>query len=275
MPLTGVFLTRRDGPPGLTTGGEVRLCLIAGGPQRQSRTCSTSRLLGAGRIVDDMAKQQPLPQWPVGVDIQPAPGWVRIPRDPRPQGRFLKHDPCADVAQQLIRAGQVNKLMLRSTTDYIRRMSVDNLANLWLGTFIEAPSPQAMFIANMVVFPPVETPVAAGRRGEIDYEELRRRAETKKHDDESDHDVQAVGFSWGRGYRSSWTRPGGQHPAENGKLRIQYQVVSTATGSTIYVFSDVPAHGSRTGKAVEDIASMVAAMTPFLRTPGPSAEPGN
>jgi hypothetical protein len=179
------------------------------------------------------------------------------------------------VAQQLIRAGQVNKLLLRSTTEYIRRMSVDNLTNLWLGTFIEAPSPQAMFIANMVVFPPVETPIAVGRGGEIDYEELRRRAETKKHDDESDHDVQVADFSWGRGYRSSWTRPGGQHSAENGKLSLQYQVVSTATGSTVYVFSDVPAHGGRTEKVLADIASMVATMTPFLRTPGLPAEPGS
>lgn len=231
--------------------------------------------LDASRIVDGMAKQQPLPQWPVGVDIQPAPGWVRIPPDPRPQGRFLKHDPCADVAQQLIRAGQVNKLLLRSTTEYIRRMSVDNLANLWLGTFIEAPSPQAMFIASMVVFPPVQAPLAAGRQGDIDYEELRRRAETKKHDDESDHDVQVADFPWGRGYRSSWTRPGRQHSAENGKLSVQYQVVSTATGSTIYVFSDVPAHHGRTEKVLADMASMVATMTPFLRTPDPSAEPGN
>jgi hypothetical protein len=154
-----------------------------------------------------MAKQKPLPEWPVGVEVQPAPGRVRIPHDPRPQGRFVKQDPCAEVAQQLIRAGQVNKLMLRSTTAYIRRMSTDNVMNLWLGTFIEAPSPQAMFITNMVVFPPVETPMVANRQGEIGYEELRRRAEEKKRNDEPDHDVQVVEFPWGRGYRSSWRGP--------------------------------------------------------------------
>jgi hypothetical protein len=219
-----------------------------------------------------MARQKPLPQWPVGVEIKPAPGWVRIPPDPRPQGRFLKHDPCAEVAQQLIRAGQVNKLMLRSTTEYLRRMSTDNVMNLWLGTFIEAPSPQAMFITNLVVFPPVETPIAASREGGIDYEELRCRAETKKHDDESDHDVQGVDFPWGRGYRSSWTRPGRQHSTENGTISVQYLVVSSTTGSTIYVFSDVPAHGDRTEKVLADIASMVATMTLFLRAPGLSAE---
>jgi hypothetical protein len=216
-----------------------------------------------------MAKQKPLPQWPVGVDIQPAPGWVRIPHDPRPQGGFRKHDPCAEVAQQLIRAGQVDKRMLRSTTDYLRRMSVDNVVSLWLGTFIEAPSPQAMFISNMLVLPPVETPLVASRQGEIDYDELRRRAETKKQDDESDHDVQVVDYPWGRGYRSSWMRPGPQHPTDDGAVSVQYLVVSSAVGSTICVFSDVPAHaGDRTEKVLADIASMVATMTPFRRTPG-------
>ena len=58
-------------------------------------------------------------------------------------------------------------------------MSTDNVMNLWLGTFIEAPSPQVMFITNLVVFPPVKTPIAASGQGEIDYEVLRRRAETK------------------------------------------------------------------------------------------------
>lgn len=222
-----------------------------------------------------MAKQKPLPEWPVGVEIKPPPGWVRVPPDPRPQGRFLKHDPCAEVAQQLIRAGQVNKLMLRSTTEYLRRMSTDNMMNLWLGAFIEAPSPQAMFITNLVVFPPVETPIAASRQGEIDYAELRRRAETKKYDDESDHDVQGVDFPWGRGYRSSWTRPGRRDSTENGTMSVQYQVVSSTTGSTIYVFSDVPAHGGRTEKVLADIATMVATMTLFLRAPGLSAEPEN
>jgi hypothetical protein len=225
--------------------------------------------------VDGMAKQKPLPEWPVGVEIKPAPGWVRIPRDPRPRGRFVKHDPCAEVAQQLIRAGQVNKLMLRSTTEYLRRMSADNVMNLWLGTFIEAPSPQAMFITNLVVFPPVETPIAASRQGEIDYEQLRRRAEEKKHDDEPDHDVQDVDFAWGRGYRSSWTRPGRQHSAENGTMSVEYQVVSPAAGSTICVFSDVPAHGDRTEKVLGDIAAMVATMTLFRRAPGLSADAGS
>jgi hypothetical protein len=114
------------------------------------------------------------------VEVQPAPGWIRVPHDPRPRGRFLTRDPCAEVAQQLIRAGQVNKLMLRSTTEYIRRMSTDNVMNVWLGMFIEAPSPQAMFITNMVIFPPVETPMVANSQGEVDYEELRCRAEEKK-----------------------------------------------------------------------------------------------
>jgi len=72
-----------------------------------------------------------------------------------------------------------------------------------------------MFITNLVVFPPVKTPIAASGQGEIDYEELRRRAETKKYDDESDHDVQGVYFAWGRGYRSSWLRPGRQRSTEN------------------------------------------------------------
>jgi hypothetical protein len=225
--------------------------------------------------VDGMAKQKPLPEWPVGVEIKPAPGWVRIPRDPRPRGRFVKHDPCAEVAQQLIRAGQVNKLMLRSTTEYLRRMSADNVMNLWLGTFIEAPSPQAMFITNLVVFPPVETPIAASRQGEMDYEQLRRRAEEKKHDDEPDHDVQDVDFAWGRGYRSSWTRPGRQHSTENGIMSVQYQVVSSTAGSTIYVFSDIPAHGDRTEKVLTDITTMVTTMTLFVRAPGLSPEPEN
>jgi hypothetical protein len=216
-----------------------------------------------------MAKQKPLPEWPVGVAVEPAPGWIRIPHDPRPQGRFLTHDPCAEAAHQLIRAGQVNKLMLRSTTAYIRRMSTDNIMNLWLGAFIEAPSPQAMFITNMVVFPPVETPMVANRQGEIDYEELRRRAEEKKRDDESDHDVQVVDFSWGRGYRSSWTWSGPQHTTEKGTMSVQYRVVSSATETTICVFSNVPAHcGGQTEKVLADIAIMVATMTPFLRTPG-------
>lgn len=220
-------------------------------------------------IVDGMAKQKPLPEWPVGVEVQPAPGWVRIPHDPRPQGRLRSHDPCAEVAQQLIRAGQVNKLMLRSTTDYIRRMSIDNMMNLWLGTFLEAPSPQAMFITNMVVFPPVETAMVADRQGEVDYDELRRQAEKKKHDDESDHDVQAVEFPWGRGYRSLWTRRRHQDSNENDTISVQYRVVSRATGSTICVFSNVPAHdGDRAERIITDIAGMVATMTPFLRAPG-------
>ena len=125
--------------------------------------------------------------------MQPAAGWVRIPRDPCLQGRFLKYDPCARVAQQLIRAAQVNKLMLRSTTEFLRRMSLDNLTNLWLGTFIEAPSPEAMCISTMVALPPVETPkVVPDSQGEVDYEELRRRAATKKIQGESDHQVQLV-----------------------------------------------------------------------------------
>ena len=49
--------------------------------------------------------------------------------------------------------------MLRSTTEFLRRMSLDNLTNLWLGTFIEAPSPEAMRISTLVVLPPVETPM--------------------------------------------------------------------------------------------------------------------
>jgi hypothetical protein len=215
-----------------------------------------------------MAKQKPLPEWPVGVEVQLAPGWIRIPHDPRPQGRFVAHDPSAEVAHQLIRAGQVNKLMLRSTTAYIRRMSTDNVMNLWLGAFIEAPSPQAMFITNMVVFPPVETPMVANRQGEIDYAELRRRAEEKKRDDESDHDVQVVDFAWGHGYRSSWTCSGLEHPTEKGTMSVQYRVVSPAAETTICVFSNVPADcGGQTEKVLADIASMVATMTPFRRTP--------
>ena len=74
--------------------------------------------------------------------------------------------------------------------------------------------------------------MVANRQGEIDYEELRCRAEEERGD-ESDHDVQVADFAWGRGYRSSWTGPGLQHSTEKGTMSVQYQVVSSATGSTI------------------------------------------
>ena len=175
--------------------GGGRLARQSIGPHRSKLGTDGSNILEA------MANQQPPPEWPLRVEVQPAPGWVRIPHDPRPQGRFLKYDPCARVAQQLIRAGQVNKLMLRSTTEFLRRMSLDNLTNLWLGTFIEAPSPEAMLISTMVVLPPVKTPMLPDK-DEVDYEELRRRAATKKVQGESDHDVQLVELPWGRGFRS-------------------------------------------------------------------------
>jgi hypothetical protein len=160
-----------------------------------------------GYIVEVMANQQPLPEWPVRVEVQLAPKWVRIPNDPRPQGRFLKYDPCGRVAQQLIRAGQVNKLMLGSSTEYLRRMSVDNLTNLWLGAFIEALSPESILISTLVVLPPVETAMTPHGQGEVDYEELRRRAATKNTQGEFDRAVQPVEFPWGRGYRSLSRRP--------------------------------------------------------------------
>ena len=212
-----------------------------------------------------MANQQPLPEWPVRVEVQPAPKWVRIPHDPRPQGRFLKYDPCARVAQQLIRAGQVNKLMLRSTTEYLRRMSVDNLTNLWLGAFIEAPSPEAMLISTMVVLPPVETPMSPHGQGEVDYEELRRRAATKKIQGESDRDVQPVEFPWGRGYRSLSRRPHSHDRTGGAITSIEYLVKSRAMPSTIYVLGQVPATGGgQTERLVADIAGMVSTIALFV-----------
>ena len=207
-----------------------------------------------------MANRQPLPEWPLRVEVQLAPGWVRIPHDPRPQGRFLKSDPCARVAHQLIRAGQVNKLMLRSTTEYLRRMSLDNLTNLWLGTFIEAPSPEAMLIATMVVLPPVETPMLPNK-AEVDYEELRRRAATKKIEGESDHDVQPVELPWGRGSIVS-RRAHGHDPTDEATTSIEYVVKGPATPSTICVLGQVPATaGDRTERLMDDIAGMVSTIT--------------
>jgi hypothetical protein len=210
-----------------------------------------------------MANQQPPPEWPLRVEVQPAPGWVRIPHDPRPQGRFLKYDPCARVAQQLIRAGQVNKLMLRSTTEFLRRMSLDNLTNLWLGTFIEAPSPAAMLISTMVVLPPVETPILPDK-DEVDYDELRRRAATKKVQGESDHEVELVELPWGRGYRARSRRPPGHDPTDEATTSVEYQVKSPATPSTICVLGQVPATaGGRTERLIDDIARMVSTITVF------------
>jgi hypothetical protein len=164
--------------------------------------------------------------------VQLAPGWVRIPHDPRAQGRFLRYDLCARVAQQLIRAGQVNKRILRSTTEYLRRMSRDNMTNLWLGAFIDAPSPEAMLISTMVVMPPVQTPMLPHTQGEVDYEELRRRVATKKIQGESDHSVQPVEFPWGRGYRSFSQRPRGHDPTAEAMTSIEYMVKATATPGT-------------------------------------------
>jgi hypothetical protein len=194
--------------------------------------------------------------------VHPAPGWVRIPRDPRPRGRFLRYDPCARVAQQLIRAGQVNKLMLRSTTEFLRRMSLDNLMNLWLGTFIEAPSPEAMLISTMVVLPPVESPMLPHRRGEVDYEELRRRAATKKIQGESDHAVQVVELPWGRGYRSLSGRPSSHDPRDETMTSIEYLVKAPNTPSTICILGQVPAtDGERTERLIDDITNMVSTIT--------------
>jgi hypothetical protein len=212
-----------------------------------------------------MANHQPLPEWPVRVEVHPAPGWVRIPHDPRPQGRFIKHDPCARVAEQLIRAGQVNKLMLRSTTEFLRRMSLDNLTNLWLGAFIEAPAPKDMLISTMVVLPPVETPMSPHSQGEVDYEELRRRAATKKIQGESDHAVQLVEFPWGRGYRSLSRRAHGQDPIDEAMTSIEYLVKGPVTPSTICVLGQVPATAAeRTERLIGDIASMVSTLTVFV-----------
>ena len=58
-------------------------------------------------------------------------------------------------------------------------------------------------------------------------------------------------------------------------MSVEYQVVSPAAGSTICVFSDVPAHGGRTEKVLTDIAAKVATTTLFRRSPGLSAEPEN
>jgi hypothetical protein len=215
-----------------------------------------------------VANRQALPEWPVRVEVQPAPGWVRIPRDPRPQGRFLRYDPCARVAHQLIRAGQVNKLMLRSTTEYLRRMSLDNLTNLWLGTFIEAPSPEAMLIATMVVLPPIASPMLVHGGAEVDYEELRRRAATKKIEGESDHDVQRVEFAWGRGYRSLASRARGHEPALEAMTSIEYLVKASLAPSTLCALGQVPATaGERSERLVGDIDGMVSTITVLV---GPS-----
>ena len=186
-----------SGLPGLSLRRQIddeNQCLAALitplGPRRPSPSCDgiVSRSPRNGRlgghtscIVEVMANKPPLPEWPIRVEVQLAPGWVRIPHDPRLQGRFLRYDPCARAAQRLIRSGQVNKRMLRSTTEFLRRMSLDNLTNLWLGTFIEAPAPEAMLIATMVVMPPVESPVLAHGRGEVDYEELHQRGHDKEN----------------------------------------------------------------------------------------------
>ncbi len=212
--------------------------------------------------MEAVANRQTLPEWPVRVEVQPAPGWVRIPRDPRPQGRFFRYDPCARVAQQLIRAGQVNKLMLRSTTEFLRRMSLDNLTNLWLGTFIEAPAPEAMLIATMVVLPPVESPMLAPGGAEVDYEELRRRVATKKIEGESDHDVQPVAFDWGRGYRSLSRRARGHDPKLEAMTSIEYQVKPSVAPSLVCVLGQVPATaGERTERLMGDIDGMVSTIT--------------
>ena len=208
--------------------------------------------------LEAMTNQQPLPAWPLRVEVQPASGSVRIPHDPRPQGRFLKYDPSARVAQQLIRAGQVNKLMLRSTTEFLRRMALDNMTNLWQGTFIEAPSPEAMLISTMVVLPPVETPMVPDGQGEVDYGKLRRQRGTKKIQGESDHQVQLVELPWGRGYRSLSQRPHGHDPTDKATTTIEYLVKAPATPSTICVLGQVPTTaGARTERLIDDIAGMV------------------
>jgi hypothetical protein len=159
----------------------------------------------------------------------------------------------------------VNKLMLRSTIEFLRRMSLDNLTNLWLGAFIEAPSPEAMLISTMVVFPPVEAPILPNSQGEVDYEELGRRAATKKIPGESDHAVQPVEFPWGRGYRSLSQRPHGHDPSDEAMTSIEYQVKATATPSTICVLGQVPATaGERTKRLIGDIAGMVSIITVFV-----------
>jgi hypothetical protein len=56
-------------------------------------------------------------------------------------------------------------------------------------------------------------------------------------------------------------------------MSVHYRVVSSATGSTICVFSDVPANcGDRTEKVLADIASMVATMTPSAAHPADAAQ---
>jgi hypothetical protein len=153
-----------------------------------------------------MANHPPLPEWPVRVEVHPAPGWVRIPHDPRPQGRFI-----------------------------------------------------------MVVLPPVETPMSPHSQGEVDYEELRRRAATKKIQGESDHAVQLVEFPWGRGYRSLSRRAHGQDPIDEAMTSIEYLIKGPVTPSTICVLGQVPATAAeRTERLIGDIASMVSTLTVFV-----------
>jgi hypothetical protein len=146
-------------------------------------------------------------------------------------------------------------------------MSLDNLANLWLGTFIEAPSPQAMLISTMVVMPPVETPTLS--HGEVDYEELRQRVARKKTQGQSDPVVQLVEFPWGRGFRSLSRRSHTQDPTAEDMASIEYQVKATATPSTICVFGQVPATArERAEQLIDDMAGMVGTLTVRLPSSG-------
>jgi hypothetical protein len=121
-----------------------------------------------------------------------------------------------------------------------------------------------MLISTMVVLPPVETPMLSDNV-EVDFEELGRRAATKKIEGESDRDVQPVELPWGRGYRSLSRRPHGQEQGDETTTTIEYQVKAPATPSRIGVLGQVPgAAGARTEGLIDDIARMVSSIAVFL-----------
>jgi hypothetical protein len=177
-------------------------------------------------------------------------GWVRLPPpDARPKG-MLRRDPFELLARQLVTGGAVIETMTEAAAQYIRRIASADPAALAVASLIQVPSREDHTFVNFAVF--AASPAPIGPDGDRAVERMRELAGRKGSESESHHRVEPVELPWGRGARSTWTRPRRGEPGV--REFIGFWVIPNGIGSLITMLGDISAGATADpGRIVDDI----------------------